>query len=134
MNASGEQQLTNSDQVREFIAAFNRRDIDAIVAFFAEDAVYHSMPLAPLQGRVTIRAAIQGFVTPARQVDWQLLGIAQTEAGTVLTERVDRFLMADTWVALPVMGAFEFRDGQIAAWRDYFDMNQFTSQLPGSSS
>ena len=30
---------------------------------------------------------------------------------------------------LPVMGAFEVSDGKINAWRDYFDMNQFTSQM-----
>jgi limonene-1,2-epoxide hydrolase len=29
------------------------------------------------------------------------------------------------------MGVFELKDGRIAAWRDYFDMQQFTSQLPG---
>ena len=27
------------------------------------------------------------------------------------------------------MGAFEVNDGKITAWRDYFDMNQFTSQM-----
>jgi limonene-1,2-epoxide hydrolase len=28
------------------------------------------------------------------------------------------------------MGTFEVDDGKITAWRDYFDMNQFMSQLP----
>jgi hypothetical protein len=33
-------------------------------------------------------------------------------------------------VVLPVMGAFEVRaDGKISAWRDYFDLAQFTKQL-----
>ena len=32
-------------------------------------------------------------------------------------------------IALPVMGTFDVVDGKIAAWRDYFDMNQFMSQL-----
>jgi limonene-1,2-epoxide hydrolase len=27
------------------------------------------------------------------------------------------------------MGTFEVRDGKIAAWRDYFDLNQYMSQL-----
>jgi limonene-1,2-epoxide hydrolase len=27
------------------------------------------------------------------------------------------------------MGTFELRDGKIAAWRDYFDLNQYMSQL-----
>jgi limonene-1,2-epoxide hydrolase len=47
----------------------------------------------------------------------------------VLTERVDVFTTAEKSIELPVMGAFEVRDGKIAAWRDYFDLNQFMSQL-----
>jgi len=27
------------------------------------------------------------------------------------------------------MGTFEVRDGKISAWRDYFDMNQFTRRM-----
>jgi hypothetical protein len=30
---------------------------------------------------------------------------------------------------LPVMGTFEVNHGKIKAWRDYFDMNQFTSRM-----
>jgi limonene-1,2-epoxide hydrolase len=33
-------------------------------------------------------------------------------------------------VELPVMGSFEVTpEGKISAWRDYFDMNQFTQQV-----
>jgi hypothetical protein len=28
-----------------------------------------------------------------------------------------------------IMGTFEVRGGKISAWRDYFDMNQFTSRM-----
>jgi limonene-1,2-epoxide hydrolase len=48
---------------------------------------------------------------------------------TVLTERVDRFVFGETPVAVPVMGAFEIRDGKISAWRDYFDLASMTRQL-----
>ncbi|MGZ5938982.1 MAG: limonene-1,2-epoxide hydrolase family protein [Rhizomicrobium sp.] len=27
------------------------------------------------------------------------------------------------------MGTFEFRNGLISAWRDYFDLGQFQSQM-----
>ncbi len=29
-------------------------------------------------------------------------------------------------IELPVMGVYEFVDGKISAWRDYFDMAPFT--------
>ena len=37
----------------------------------------------------------------------------------------------DRTIALPVAGFFEVHDGKITAWRDYFDMGQFTSQMAG---
>jgi len=59
--------------------------------------------------------------------------IAETKTGNVLTERTDRFLIKGKWVEVPVMGAFELRDGKITAWRDYFDVNQVINQWPESA-
>ena len=53
------------------------------------------------------------------------------DGDVVLTERTDVFVAGDKTIELPVMGTFEVADGKIAAWRDYFDMNQFMSQLAG---
>ena len=47
----------------------------------------------------------------------------------MLTERVDIFVLPNVTIELPVMGTFEVRDGKIAKWRDYFDLNQYMSQL-----
>jgi limonene-1,2-epoxide hydrolase len=44
-----------------------------------------------------------------------------------LTERVDVFTLADKTFDLQVMGAFEVNEGEIRAWRDYFDPSQFNS-------
>jgi limonene-1,2-epoxide hydrolase len=91
--------------------------------------VYHNIPLAPLTGREAIASTLGQFITPATRVEFELLGIA-TQGSTVFTERVDRFEINGKEIALPVMGAFEITaDGKIRAWRDYFDMQQFTSQL-----
>ena len=50
----------------------------------------------------------------------------------VMTERTDVFFAGPKTIELPVMGTFEVTDdGKISAWRDYFDMNQFMSQLAG---
>jgi limonene-1,2-epoxide hydrolase len=48
----------------------------------------------------------------------------------VLTERVDNFdLAGGKKLSLPVMGTFEIENGKIQAWRDYFDLATFTSQM-----
>jgi len=116
--------------VKSLIAAFNSNDLAKVVSHFAGDAVYHNIPVEPVSGTQAIRQVIQGFMGMAAQIDWQLLNIAQSGDNVVLTERVDRFLIKGKWIALPVMGTFEVNGGKIAAWRDYFDMNQFQSQLP----
>jgi limonene-1,2-epoxide hydrolase len=120
--------------VRRFVESWKTRDLDRILGFFTEDCVYHNIPLDPVQGTAAIRAVLQGFAGMATAIEWELLQIAETEAGVVLTERVDKFEIGGKWIALPVMGAFELRDGKICAWRDYFDMAQFTKQLPGAPS
>ena len=116
--------------VKSLIAAFNATDLPTVMTHFAEDAVYHNIPMAPVTGTLKIRGVIENFMGMATQIDWQLLNIAQSGANVVMTERVDRFLIKGKWIGLPVMGTFEVSGGKIVAWRDYFDMNQFQSQLP----
>ncbi len=121
--------MSNSNIVRDFIEAWNRSDIDAVMGFFTSDCVYHNIPIDPVQGTDAIRAVIDGFAKPADKIQWQIHQIAETASGVVLTERLDGFTFGDKRVELPVMGAFELRDGKISAWRDYFDMAQFQRQM-----
>ncbi|HET6949737.1 MAG TPA: limonene-1,2-epoxide hydrolase family protein [Acidimicrobiales bacterium] len=118
------------DLVREFCAAFGdgEPDLDRIVGFFADDAVYHNMPVDPVVGPDAIRSTLASFTTGLESIEFRIAAIA-ADGGTVLTERVDIFRYPGKEVSLPVMGTFEVVDGKIAAWRDYFDMNQFMSQL-----
>ena len=124
-------QKQSTEVVRQLIDAFNAADLDRIMDHFAADAIYHNMPVAAVTGRAAIRSVVQGFMGMASQVDWQLRNIAVTRTGAVLTERVDRFFINGKWVELPVMGTFEVTGSKITAWRDYFDMKQFQTQLAG---
>ncbi|MDE2620822.1 MAG: nuclear transport factor 2 family protein [Sphingomonadales bacterium] len=120
---------TNSALVEAFIAAWNAGDGPAIIAAFAPDAVYHNVPMAPLVGVAAIAAAIEGLIGGMSDIRWELHAIAEDGAGRVLTERTDAFRMAGAPVALPVMGIFEFRDGLITRWSDYFDLATYQAQL-----
>jgi len=115
------------ERIHNFVAAFNARDVDAIMEFFTEDAIYHNMPGPPVQGTKGVRNLINMFVSSADKVDWEILNIAQT-GNTVLTERIDRFVIKGKDVQLPIMGAFDMKGGKITAWRDYFDMATWTRQ------
>jgi limonene-1,2-epoxide hydrolase len=125
--------MTDSDPldvVTRFCAAWSTGDLDALMAFFTDDAVYHNIPVDPVTGTEAIRATIEGFTAGVEAIEFQVRNIA-AHGEVVLTERVDVFTLPGRTISLPVMGTFEVRDGRIAAWRDYFDMNQFMSQLAG---
>lgn len=116
------------DLVLRFCAAWPELDLDNLVSFFTDDAVYHNMPLDPVRGRDAIRTTIAGFTGGVDKVEFEVLNAA-ANGNVVLTERVDRFHVGGRVISLPVMGTFEVVDGSIGAWRDYFDLNQFMSQM-----
>src|SRR5829696_6167800 len=116
--------------VRRFCDAWATGDLDAIVGAFTDDAVYHNMPLDPVVGPEAIRTFIEGFIGGVDKVTFEVRNIA-ADGDVVLTERVDVFEAPGRRIELPVMGTFELRDGRIAAWRDYFDLQQFMGGLSG---
>jgi limonene-1,2-epoxide hydrolase len=119
--------------VRRFCAAWSDNvEVAELAAFFTEDAVYHNMPMAPVNGREAIANNIASFIRPGapgiESIRFNVINIA-ANGPVVMTERVDAFKLPKKSFELPVMGTFEVRDGKISAWRDYFDMNQFTSRM-----
>ncbi len=120
----------NSDRVLEFIQAWNKKDFEGMLSFFAPGARYHNIPMEPVEGIEAIRKSLEGFFGMASEFDWVVHHIAENAQGVVLTERTDRFKVGDKWLELPVMGVFELSEGSITGWRDYFDLGQFQSQMP----
>jgi limonene-1,2-epoxide hydrolase len=119
--------------VRRFCAAWgdNMRAAE-LAAFFTDDAVYHNIPLAPVTGRKAIENNIATFIRPgAPGIEGIKFGVVNIAANgpVVMTERVDVFKLPNKSFELPVMGTFEVSDGKIRAWRDYFDLNQFTKRM-----
>ena len=120
---------TPIEVVESFCDAIAGGDLDKVIAFFTDDAIYHNIPMDPVVGPAAIRATIEGFTGMVDSLEFRVLAISAS-GNTVLTERVDVFNMPAKSIELPVMGAFEVVGEQLAAWRDYFDLNQFMSQLP----
>ena len=124
---------TPVESVQDFMAAFMKAwpeaDAAALGPFFSEHAVYHNGPLEPVRGRVAIEATLEQFMRVGGRVHVDIL-LMVTEGPVVMTKRVDHLTRADGRTAsLPMMGVIEIHDGLITAWRDYFDLNQFTSQM-----
>ncbi|HWE67846.1 MAG TPA: limonene-1,2-epoxide hydrolase family protein [Acidimicrobiales bacterium] len=125
---------TSVQTVQDFIAAFVKAwptaDASLLGSFFEETAVYHNIPLEIVTGRPAIVSTFAEFMRMGGQVDVDIVHMV-AEGPIVMTERVDHFTKDGATISLPVMGVIEVHDGYIAAWRDYFDLGQFTSLMLG---
>lgn len=122
--------MTPTEIVETFVGHWSSGDMEAMYAMCADNVVWHNMPMPPIEGVPAMREAVAGFMSPVETCDWEILNIA-ANGSTVLTERVDRFILKGGHkAALPVMGTFEIgADGKIVSWRDYFDMAQFEREF-----
>lgn len=121
--------MTPQETVDAFIAAIERKDVDAAMEMAAEGISYENMPMDPIGGREGVAATVRGFLEPASAVEWRVVrqwGFEQV----VVNERLDRFQIGTGWLELPTAGVFEVGDdGLITLWRDYFDLGSYMSQL-----
>jgi limonene-1,2-epoxide hydrolase len=117
-----------AEVVARFIDAWPGGDPAHLASFFTDDAVYHNIPMDPISGRDAIEATFASFMTMTERIEFETLHTA-VSGDLVMTERIDRFISAARTVTLPVMGVFEVAGGRIKAWRDYFDLAQFTNQM-----
>ncbi|HIF51346.1 MAG TPA: limonene-1,2-epoxide hydrolase [Thiotrichaceae bacterium] len=123
---SNDKQEKQTKTVKDFCAAWDRMDLDAIMEYMSEDAVYDNLPLETLKGQEAIANFIGGFFQIATSAKFDILNLTADE-NRVVTERVDSFGFAEGGVdKLPVLGIFEFNDeGKINAWREYWDMQMW---------
>ncbi len=105
--------------VTAWVAAFNRKDVDALAAMYAEGAVNHQVAEAPVEGREAIRAMFAAGFAAAEMVcivenlfedgDWAILEWRDP-------------------LGLRGCGFFRVVDGRIAFQRGYWDKLSFLRQ------
>lgn len=114
--------------VRDFLGSWEARSLETICSGFADDAVYHNVPVAPIEGIAGIRGIFEAFLGAFADAKLDIVTLA-AEPGRVLVERVDYFTMNDgRKVVLPVTGVFEVKNGKITRFSDYFDLADFETQ------
>lgn len=123
---------TNDEIVREFCGLWASMDVEQMITFFTDDAVYHNIPMEPAVGREAIATLLNGWAAVLDGIDFQIH--QQVSAGkVVMNERTDTMRVNGASVPLPVMGIFELVDGKIQVWRDYFDMGEMTKAFQAAS-
>lgn len=119
----------------EFAEAFNRRDVDALLACFTEDATYHDNFYGVHAGRAGLRAMFERMFREGRDYRWSMdtvveaggLAAAEWTFSYVVTDAVPR--SAGQPVRFRGMSVFELAGGRIAGYREYFDTGVALLQL-----
>ncbi|MCJ7808010.1 MAG: nuclear transport factor 2 family protein, partial [Dehalococcoidia bacterium] len=93
--------IENQQIVLNFIQAVNEHDMNKALVFLDADCFYHNIPMEPVTGTEAIKGVLNPMLDVSSKVDWNVHNIAETETGSVLTERTDRFLIKEKWVEVP---------------------------------
>ena len=64
---------TPDEIIRSFCAKWADGNVKEIVNYFDENAIYHNIPMAPVNGVDEIRLFIEGFFSSAESIDFEIL-------------------------------------------------------------
>jgi limonene-1,2-epoxide hydrolase len=122
---------TSEQVVRGFCDAVGKRDVELLRPMLADDVVYQNVGMAATAGINDVLANLQSqWQMFAGVYEFRMVNIASA-GDVVLTERVDVVGAEGQSYPVPVMGAFEVREGKIAQWRDYFDSALIGKMMSG---
>lgn len=121
--------MTPLETVNAFLRAAAARDYEQALPLLADDVEYQNMMLPAVHGHQQVRETLEGLLALCTASEW-VVHREVAHGDLVMNERTDRFEMGGTWTDLPVAGVFELRDGRIALWRDYFDLQTVMAAMP----
>jgi steroid delta-isomerase-like uncharacterized protein len=121
--------------IQQFETAFNRRDVDALLACFTDRASYTDNFYGEHVGRDNLRAMFERMFHEGRDYAWRMERVVETPSSAaaewsfsyVVTEAVPR--SAGRKVRFRGMSVFELDGGRIARYREYFDTGVALLQL-----
>jgi len=121
--------------VKEFEAAFNRQDVEALVALFTPSATYRDNFFGDHAGASALRGMFARMFHEGRDYVWTMDVVVETPERAaaewtfsyVVSEAIPR--SAGRGIRFRGMSVFEFTGGRIAAYREYFDLGAALLQL-----
>jgi limonene-1,2-epoxide hydrolase len=115
---------TEAEQiVTRFVAAWERADVNELLDYFAEDAVWHPIPMKPTVGKAALREVLSLWLDGTAPRSGEIT-LQVSDGKTVMHERTDHSARRPG-DGNQVSAVFEIDNGLIIAWREYFDMSEF---------
>jgi limonene-1,2-epoxide hydrolase len=114
---------------KQFFAAWAKQDHPAVLKLIHDDVEYQNMPFTEImRGKDAIATFMSKFGRGMANIHVDLRNIVQS-GNVVFHEGIENYERKGKKVALPYAGVFEFKDGKIIGWRDYFDYATLEKQL-----
>jgi len=121
--------------VQRFAEAFNRRDVDGLLACFTADATYRDLFYGPHAGQAALRGMFERMFREGRDYRWSMDAIvmddrraaAEWTFGYTATSAVPR--SEGRRVRFSGMSIFEVEGGRIRAYREYANTGAALLQL-----
>ncbi len=116
--------------LRAIMEATRVQDNERFLSFLTDDVEYYFHVGSPcVRGKDGVRRFLAKYRTIADDVVWRIDRCAESD-DCLFIEGYEEYTDKRTGdrIAHPYMGIMEFRDGKIAKWRDYFEMNQKVKQ------
>jgi steroid delta-isomerase-like uncharacterized protein len=121
--------------VREFEMAFNRQDIDALLACFTERATYRDNFYGDHAGKDGLRSMFQRMFREGQHYQWTM-GVVVESPEAAMAEWTFAYVVSDALprsagrkIRFTGMSVFELEGGRIARYREYFDTGVALLQL-----
>ena len=114
------------DTLRSIMEATRSSDDERFLSHLANDVEYvFHVGTRGVQGKDGVRRFLAKYRTIAKDVVWRVDRVAES-GDCLFIEGYEEYTDQRTGerIAHPYMGIMEFRDGKVAKWRDYFEMNQ----------
>jgi steroid delta-isomerase-like uncharacterized protein len=121
--------------VRDFEKAFNRQDVNALLACFTADGSYVDTFFGPHAGQAALREMFERMFREGRDYAWVMDAVVETPT-TAAAEWTFGYVVSDTIprsagrrVRFKGMSLFELEGGRIARYREHFNEGVALLQL-----
>lgn len=118
-----------------FAAAFNRRDVDGLLALFTDGASYDDLFFGPHAGRESLRAMFERMFREGRDYTWSMTAAVE-DGRRAAGEWTFRYTVSDAVprsagreIRFGGMSLFELEGGKIRAYREYANLGSALLQL-----
>ena len=116
--------------VRNFLAAFTDRNVDELVGFFSDDAVFDCGPRGVHRGKEAIRSELEAELAMAFESIKIDVNSLVANGGIVMMEGVENYIIGGKPFFMETIGAFDINpDGLITRWRYSYDLKRLRDQI-----